>query len=79
MARVQGHGLKQGRAPRPAEKSRGSKVTEQAEEAEFGEGESLADGPVGAKTRGNARRAKGPYRRHSEQEARHERDDKAHH
>ena len=29
--------------------------------------------------RGNARRAKGPCRRHSEQEARQERDDKAHH
>jgi len=30
-------GLKQGRAPRPAEKDRGSKVAERAEEAEFGE------------------------------------------
>ena len=48
-------------------------------EAKRGEDESLTDGPVVAKRRGNARGAKGPYRRQSEQEARQERDDKAHH
>jgi hypothetical protein len=42
------------------------------------EDESLTDGLVVATTRGNARRAKGPYRRHTEHEARHARDDKAH-
>jgi hypothetical protein len=72
-------GLKQGRAPRPVEKSRGSKVVKRAEKAKLGEGESLADGSVVAMKRGNARRAKGPYRRHSSNEARQERDDKAHH
>jgi hypothetical protein len=35
--------------------------------AKCGEGESLTDGSVGARTRGNARRAKGPCRRQSEQ------------
>src|SRR6266511_1213804 len=48
-------------------------------EAKRGEGESLTDGSVVAMKRGNARRAKGPCRRQSEQEARQERDDKAHH
>ena len=48
-------------------------------EAKHGEGESLTDGPVVAVKRGNARGAKGPCRRQSEQEARQERDDKAHH
>ncbi len=35
--------------------------------AKCGEGESLTDGSVGAMKRGNARRAKGPCRRQSEQ------------
>jgi len=48
-------GLKQGRAPRPVEKDHGSKVAGRAEEAKFGEGESLADGSVVAMKRGNAR------------------------
>ncbi len=48
-------GLKQGRAPRPVEKSRGSKLAGRAEKAKFGEGESLTDGSVVAKKRGNAR------------------------
>jgi len=72
-------GLKQGRAPRPVEKYHGSKVVRRAEEAESGEGESLADGSVVAMKRGNARRAKGPCRRHTSNKARQERDDKAHH
>ncbi len=71
-ARPHGHGWKQGRAPRPAEKTRGSKVAARAGEAKCGEGGSLADGPVVAKKRGNARGAKGPCRRHSEQGARQE-------
>ncbi len=58
-------GLKQGRAPRPVEKAHGSKVAGRAEEVKFGEGESLTDGSVVAMKRGNARRAKGPCRRHS--------------
>jgi hypothetical protein len=66
-----GHGWKLGRASRPAEKARGSKVTMRAHKAKCGEGERLADGLVGATKRGNARRAKEPYRRHSEGEARH--------
>jgi hypothetical protein len=78
-ARAQGHGWKQGRAPRPAEKTRGSKVTARAERRSAAKGESPTDGSVVATTRGNARRAKGPCRRHSEQEVRQERDDKAHH
>jgi hypothetical protein len=65
-----GHGWKQGRAPRPAEKPRGSKVAGPSREAKDGVGESLTDGSVVATTRGNARRAKGPYRRHAEQRAR---------
>ena len=72
-------GWKQGRAPRPVEKDHGSKVTVRAEEAKPGEGESLTDGPVVAEKRGNACGAKGPYRRHSSNKARQERDDKAHH
>ena len=48
-------GLKQGRAPRPVEKDHGSKVAGRAEEAKFGEGESLTDGSVVAMKRGNAR------------------------
>ncbi len=48
-------GLKQGRAPRPVEKDHGSKVAGRAEEAKFGEGESLADGFAVAMKRGNAR------------------------
>src|ERR1019366_9889297 len=44
-----------------------------------GKGESPTDGSVVAMKRGNARGAKGPCRRHSEQEAMQERDDKAHH
>lgn len=71
VARVQGHGWKQGRASRPAEKARGSKVAARADEAKRGEGERLADGLVVAMKRGNARRAKEPCRRHSEGEARH--------
>ncbi len=47
-------------------------------EAKCREDESLTDGLVVATKRGNARRAKGPYRRQSEHEARHARDDKAH-
>ena len=76
MARVKGMGVKQGRAPRPAEKDRGSKVAEQAKNAKLGEGESLADGPVVAMKRGNACRAKWPYRRDSSNKVRHECDDK---
>ena len=53
--------------------------TRASREAKCDEGESLTDGPVVAMKRGNARRAKGPCRRHSEREARQERDDKAHH
>jgi hypothetical protein len=60
------------------EKDRGSKVAARAEEAECGEGESLADGSVVAKKRGNARGAKGPCRSYSEQEARREWDEKTH-
>ena len=60
------------------EKARGSKVAARAEEAKCGEGESLADGSVVARKRGNARGAKGPCRRHSEQEARREWDEKTH-
>lgn len=71
VARVQGHRWKQGKASRPVEKAHGSKVTAQVDKTEFGEGERLADGSVVALKRGNARRAKGPYRRHSEGEARH--------
>ncbi len=39
----------------------------------------FTDGPGVASRRGNARGAKGPYRRHSSSKARQERDDKAHH
>src|SRR5262245_47825000 len=59
---------KPGRASRPAEKARGSKVATRADKAKRGEDERLTDGPVVAMKRGNARGAKGPCRRHSEGE-----------
>ncbi len=79
MARVQGHGVETGKGSSPHGESPWSKVAEQAQKAKFGEGESLADGSVVAMKRGNARRAKGPYRRHSLNNERQERDDKTDH
>ena len=79
MARVQGHGIETGKGSSPRGEIPRSKVAERAQKAKFGEGESLADGSVVAMTRGNARRAKGPYRRHSSNKERQERDDKTHH
>src|SRR6202034_2584926 len=63
-------------APRGKPAEQGSRASRKAK---CGEGESLTDGPVVATQRGNARGAKGPCRRRSEQGARQERDDKAHH
>lgn len=43
-ARAQGHELKQGRAPRPAEKSGGNKGARDSRKAKHGDSESLAEG-----------------------------------
>ncbi len=79
MARVQGHGIETGKGSSPHGENPWSKVVERAQKAKLDEGESLADGPVVVMKRGNARGAKGPYRRHSSNKVRQERDDKTDH
>jgi hypothetical protein len=65
---VQGHGLKPGKDPAPLGEIPRSKVAERAERYSEAKARGPAVGLVGAMKRGNARRAKEPCQRHSEQE-----------